>query len=507
MRLLLCALLTTSLACGEEAPQRDAGPQDAGKVVVDSGPEDLGVDAGNDTGIDAGNPPGPTDGGADLGVEDAGHDAGVVPASIFMVGNSFTYGGDVPALIDQLANAAGFPDPEVDSFTVGGRTLADHRGDARDDAAPARIREGWDVVVLQEHSVRPTDSVGPAEQFKADATWFHDEARTANPNARVILYETWARRFNHDIYPETFLDPSDMQAQLRFHYADAAERAIPAASSVAHGVDITVAPCGDAWETQLAGGEPPKLHGGDDYHAGSAGAYLNALVLFSTIYDVRSAGLPPIGISLNVARELQVSADATTGKTQPYPGPMMAMPLAIGDGVAIDLGPDQAPDWSTLLNDGAFAGPLLSERGAATGIYVDVRGFDGTQTGGEEQNQLGLPAEVSRDSLWVGSFQGHEAAVTRTATLSFSGLDSSARYRLTLFASRSGDDEGRGRSTLYASGAAQVELDPVDNQDRTVELGGLRPDEAGQLSVSVRVNPESTGRFAYLGAAWLTREE
>ena len=421
------------------------------------------------------------------------------PADIFFVGNSFTLGGPIPLLVQDLAVSAGFPEPRVDYRAVGGRTLEWHRSDADPDSAPARIAEGWDVVVLQEFSTRPTDAIGPAERFKDDATFFHDLAIGSRPNARVILYETWARREGHSLFPVTFDDPGDMQAQLRFHYFDAADRYIPMVAMETP--NVTVAPCGDAWERQLAGGEPPVLHAGDDYHAGAAGQYLNALVIYSTIYEHSALGLAPIGVDPDVARQLQETADATTGSTRPPPA--LGDPVfPVGQVVRIDVGPTAA-DWPTLLSASDATGALTTDDGEPTTAAATSATFDGVQTGGLGANDFGWPADVSADSLWVGSFDGHDAALGRSATVRFRGLPAGT-YELTLFASRTGDDGGNGRLTRYRVGDQERDLDPVDNSGRTVTFEAS-PDDLGELDLSIAVSPDGAGRFGYLGALVLTR--
>ena len=237
---------------------------------------------------------------------------------IFFVGNSFTRQGPVPDLVQELARHRGLRDVVVDSRAVNSRSLEWHRADTSPEGAPARIREGWDVVVLQELSTRPTDGVGPAEGFKRDAAWFYDRAKEANPQARVILYETWARRAGHPIYDSGyFASPAQMQRQLRDHYTDAAKRAIPLLAKQAPGNDVVVAPVGDAWELQLGRSDTVRLHGPDDYHAGPNGRYLNALVLFSTIFHQPARGLPAINVTPQTATMLQATADAVTGFGRP----------------------------------------------------------------------------------------------------------------------------------------------------------------------------------------------
>lgn len=237
---------------------------------------------------------------------------GPPPERILFIGNSFTLQQDVTGKFRELVIASGFPEPTVEMRAVGGYRLEQHRADTDAAGAPSRVSEGWDVVVLQEYSTRPTDSLGDPEQFKLDATWFYDQARDANPAAQVFLYETWARHADHSFYPGSFDDPSDMQAQLRFHYLDAARDYIPAAALADPPVEVGVALVGDAWEHVLEMGEPVRLHASDDYHQNPAGAYLNALVLFGTIYERRTEALVAIDVSERDAALLQAAADWIT---------------------------------------------------------------------------------------------------------------------------------------------------------------------------------------------------
>lgn len=472
----------------------DSDPGDTGFIASDAG--DAGADDASPS--DAGFDGGPFD-TADTGPEpDAGPPPPPVPARIFFVGNSFTLYGPVPRLVDQLAQAAGFPDPEVDYRAVGGQTLQWHRADTAAEAAPGRVDEGWDVVVLQEYSTRPTE-IGDPLQFKEDATWFHDRAREANPECRVILYETWARHPDHALYPGSFRDPMDMQAQLRTHYFDAAEAYIPANAMTS--VDVAVAPVGDAWEWQLMSADPIRLHAGDDYHPNAAGEYLNALVIYSTIYGRRAAGQVALGVSPEDAAALQRAADAITGETR-LPPSAVPIPLAVGDSVRLDVGPREVEGWPAIRATGNTTGAVMSLAGAATSIAFSAAAFDGVQEGGRGDNGLGWPADVSRDSLWVGSFDGHEAALARRGTLAIRGL-AEGHYEVEVFASRTGTDGAAGRLTRYRIGDQAGDLDVSDNAATTVRFDVAPLD--GQITLEVSVSPEGGARFGYLGAVVVTR--
>ena len=479
-------------------------------------PLDGGVDEGGviDGGLSDGGPSdgGPSDGGpSDGGALDAAlPDPCEVPLPpsperILFVGNSFTFTASKPSVFEDLVTASGFPAPLVASRAIGGQTLEGHRSDTAPAGAPARVREGWDVVILQEFSTRPTDSVGPAEQFEIDAAWFYDLAVRANPEVRVILYETFARRFNHPIYPGTFDDPLDMQAQLRFHYDDCAERYIPMFSETfaLSDVPVEVARVGDAWEAQLATGEPPRLHGDDDYHPSAAGAYLTALVFFGTIYERSTDGLPAIGVDVATAIELQGTADLITGFGRPVPILECPRTLPIGERVGIDFGP-LASSWPMHGAISGTSGPVLSLSGMPTDVTVTTRGFVGEQTGGSAVNDLGLPGPVSQDSLWVGSFDSHAAALALDAEIELGGL-TEGTYSLELFASRDGDDAGNGRLTRYTVGTETRDLDVADNRARLAVFPEVIVAADGAITVHVGVSPAGTARFGYAGSLVLTR--
>jgi len=482
-RLALCCLVIIAAGCTDDLDP-DGGLGDA--AVSDGGRRDGSADGG---GADAG--------GADAGVDPCPSPEGPGPARILFVGNSFTFTANMPTVFRSLALAGGYAPDEVVMRAIGGQTLQGHRADSAAEGAPARVREGWDVVILQEYSTRPTDSVGPAERFKIDATWFYDLAVEANPEVRVILYETFARRFNHSIYPGTFDDPEDMQAQLRFHYRDCAENYIPAMSEAAFAPPVELAAVGDAWESVLMEGEPPRLHGGDDYHPSAAGAYLTALVLFGTIYERSTVGLPAIGVDEATALELQETADSFTGATRPAPALECVPELPVGDEVRVDFGPTAADGWADLGSINGSVGPLVSVGGAATGIVARTSGFTGTQTGGSAANDLGYPGGVSSDSLWVGSFDGHAAALALEGTVTLSGL-SAGTYVITVFASRDGDDGGNGRVTRYAIGSESIELDVVDNESRVATFAEVESD--GTLRMTVGVSATGASRFGYIGS-------
>lgn len=428
------------------------------------------------------------------------------PLRLLFLGNSFTHQGPIPHLVRDVAASVGWPAPEVVYNAPGGQSLDFHRNST---TSVGHVDDGnWDAVVLQDFSTRPTDNIGDPAGFKNDATWFYDRIKAATPTAEVILYETWARHPDHGFYPNSFSDPLEMQAQLRTHYHDAADNFIPQNATFNPATDVRVAPVGDAWENHLAEPNALRLHGGDDYHAGFRGQYLNALVLYATIYGVVATGAAPVnGVSAAEAQQLQAAADATTGITQ-LPPTFAVPPLAVGQTIQVDFGPTVTadPDWNGV-NDctNGGAADMVDDTGATTGVDLTItEAFTGANSNGEPNNGLGYPSTTSDDVCWVGSFDGHAAALLEQAVVVIDDLDAGT-YEVVLFASRTGDDGGNGRLTRFTYDGQTMDLEAADNTSTVVTFSGLIPDASGRITLTVDVSPAGAARFGYLGALILTK--
>jgi hypothetical protein len=122
----------------------------------------------------------------------AGQETPTVPLKVLFVGNSYTSVNDLPSMVVGLAEVAGGRKIEVDRHFVGGCTLEKH---AKDQKAIDKIRAAkWDVVVLQEHSLRPV----------IDRQAMHEYARLLDAEirkqgAKTVFYLTWARQHVPDM--------------------------------------------------------------------------------------------------------------------------------------------------------------------------------------------------------------------------------------------------------------------------------------------------------------------
>jgi len=198
---------------------------------------------------------------------------------ILFVGNSYTSYNKLPQIFQQLAASNGLS-PEIKASTPGGKTLMQHL------EIPATLKlidEGnWDFVVIQGQS----QESALAEFFPPDRTNFlqgaaglYDRIKTNSPQAKVILYETWARHADYWKNPKANThigdSPAQMQLRIRRWYGEAA----------AQRKDFLVAPVGDAWELNYQSPTAQQLHRDDNSHPKFNGSYLAALVIYATLYQ------------------------------------------------------------------------------------------------------------------------------------------------------------------------------------------------------------------------------
>lgn len=180
---------------------------------------------------------------------------------ILMLGNSFTYFHDMPAMLSALTGA------EVVSRTRGGARLGQQL-DPEDELGQGSLRalatEAWDFVVLQEASFVP---IGAPEFFQTSVSRLCEMAKTAG--ATPLLYATWAYQEGSDKLAKTGLSYIDMAAALRAAYHEAAE---------ANGAQV--ADVGDAF-TAVRG--LVNLYDPDGYHPSEAGSLLAAATLVRAI--------------------------------------------------------------------------------------------------------------------------------------------------------------------------------------------------------------------------------
>lgn len=229
--------------------------------------------------------------------------------SVFHLGHSLV-GRDMPVMLDQLADAAGFPAHSHASQLGWGTSLDQHRqgpeavaGFAQENAHPmhkevrgALLFGQYDAVVMTE-MVDIQDAIRYHDSANALAYWAAF-ARAANPQVRLYLYETWHQ-----------LDDAQgwlarIDADFTRAWQDGLLRVAMADESAG---TIHIIPGGQvlaAVTRAIEAGEVPGLTRREDLfaqdatgavdpiHLNDLGAYLIALTHFAVLYHRNPQGLP-----------------------------------------------------------------------------------------------------------------------------------------------------------------------------------------------------------------------
>ena len=190
--------------------------------------------------------------------------------SVLFIGNSYTYGNDLPSLLRNLATANNH-DLYVDSYSVGGATFANHASSVQ---AMNKIKaRNWDYVIIQGQSQEPafpdnqvnTSSL-PAAMRLADSVYAN------NYCTEVMMFMTWGRK-NGDSQWAPISTYEGMQTRLYNGYM-----------RIADSSQASVAAVGQVWRSIRNSMPDVELYEGDQSHPVLAGSYLAAMTIYSSIY-------------------------------------------------------------------------------------------------------------------------------------------------------------------------------------------------------------------------------
>ena len=276
-----------------------------------------------------------------------GQETPSTPLKVLFIGNSYTSFNNLPAMVAALADAGGGRKIEASRHLVGGCTLERH---VKETGAVGKIREQkWDVVVLQEQSLRPV--VGRELMFEYARVL---DAEIKKQDAKTVFYLTWARQhipaMQEGVNPAETLEYAkamygisgaaktvDLETWLGQQKVGLAGGLNGAYLEIAKELGADVAPVGVAWKMALAAEPAFVLHRSDKSHPNPAGTYLAACVFYATLLKANPVGLPGkiqkgdevlADISEDQAKRLQEIAWAAVKKS---PGGGATCPDRVGE--------------------------------------------------------------------------------------------------------------------------------------------------------------------------------
>ncbi|MHC4551528.1 MAG: DUF4886 domain-containing protein [Planctomycetota bacterium] len=201
-----------------------------------------------------------------------------VPRNILFIGNSYVYFNDLDVVLKELAASAKPPIKlHTARLTRGGATLEMHYKDAKIKQAVSKVK--WDVVILQEQSMRPVTDFERFYEYAKKWDVFLDQQ-----NAKTAFFMTWARQHK----PE-------MTDTLNRSYTYAGRH-----------LDAFVAPVGLAWSLSHKSHPEIPLYDEDKSHPHSHGTYLAACVFYATLTGQSPEGLSNAGMKDVTSKQAQV---------------------------------------------------------------------------------------------------------------------------------------------------------------------------------------------------------
>lgn len=152
---------------------------------------------------------------------------------------------------------------------------------------------------------------------------------------------------------------------------------------------------------------------------------------------------------------------------------------------------DDVPGWNNLRREPKAGSSisLTNAAGESTGALLTLDtewNGAGNQGYNSEQKDGVYPNGITRSYYFTSG----------TEQITISGLDPSAQYDFTFYASSSYPDD---RTTLYRIGSQEVVLDASFNTVQTVSIEGAQPNEEGKIIIQTGNTP-TTKNYSFLGA-------
>lgn len=223
---------------------------------------------------------------------------------ILFLGNSYTFGNDLPTMIQDLALS--FGDTIVkDQSTPGGHYFNAHLSNT---TSITKINaQPWDFVVLQEQSQIPSlpQSITGVDYCLPHSISLNNMIKNNHSCTETVFFMTWGRQNGDASFcgqhpPVCTYD--GMQQELRNMYMWMADTN-----------NATVSPVGVAWKNVRDSFPTINLYTGDGSHPNIKGSYLAACVFYATLYQKSPIGTTyiPSGITAAEALIFQTVASNT----------------------------------------------------------------------------------------------------------------------------------------------------------------------------------------------------
>jgi len=206
---------------------------------------------------------------------------------ILFIGNSFTFGHDVPAQFQRIA-ATGKPKSALDITVVAAPSFTLHEHWLSTETRSLVCNEPWDYVILQDRSTIAWNDPNRME----DSISKYVQSLVPGKRKQVILFSTWAD-----------VESPELEPVITSLYRRCAQR-----------TGSALAPVGPAFIRAQEIVQVPSLFESDGHHASEDGARLVAMVIYSTLFGEKPVF--PAGETPEKKKKLELLAGVAWEATQ-----------------------------------------------------------------------------------------------------------------------------------------------------------------------------------------------
>lgn len=328
------------------------------------------------------------------------HTAAAKTVRALFIGNSYVYTNDLPLIIKEIASSGG------DTFiyngnTPGGYTFQNHCADAQ--TLNLLAQSGWDYVILQEQSQRPSFPDGQvAAEVYPYAKKLDSIAHRYNPCVKTVFYMTWGRK-NGDPQncagwpPVCTYTGMDSLLQLRYNIMAADNHA-------------WVSPVARVWRMLRNQSASIELYNPDESHPSAAGSFAAACSFYSLLFGKNPAAVTynytltasVAGTIKNAAKTIVSDSLSYWRRHKPVPIPAFTKTIA-SKTITLSNQSQFATGYKWTFGDNSTSTQASpSHTYAQNGVYtVCLTAFDACDT-------VSLCQQINIGNVGVGAVGGRE---------------------------------------------------------------------------------------------------
>lgn len=221
--------------------------------------------------------------------------------SVLFIGNSYTFYNDQYKVFRGICENQGM-DIDVQTVVKSAAnlgTFTDTSSNEYNTIVNKLQTTDFNYIIVQEQSTKPITAYN---SFEADLGKLKELIHRYNPNAKIVLFETWAREEGSNFYKEN----------PEYTYKTAEKALLDAYQNAAKKYDLMVSYAGVGFYVSKLRNNKINLYQSDLTHPSGAGTYLAALIHAGIIYGINPRNVsyvPTFKIEASGGNKIQPTAE------------------------------------------------------------------------------------------------------------------------------------------------------------------------------------------------------